>query len=188
MKKLLFLLAVGSMALSAQAQESTSIILNSSAIQRNVPHGIPLSVAQMDKMHSMPYCKNNETRGARTTSGTHTEWYDLWNQNYTSGTSLGYYFETFGDSNLKDPSITSGSPYTGIHGMGMCFDPTDSGYFSTAFNFDGGLATLVTAVSAAMPATNSAYPAANPTYTIDSIYIPFHYERNDNTVTDSIII
>jgi Secretion system C-terminal sorting domain len=180
MKKLLFLLTIGSLAFSAQAQENTSVILRPVGQPMAKP-GKALSREQMDRMHAMPYCKQSSNPGARTTTTTHTDWYDLWGQNYSSTTSVGYYFETFPDSNLYDASSTS---YIFWHGLGQSFDPTDSGYFSTTFN--GG--TLVSPVSVPLPETNSGFPATNPNYTIDSIYVPVQYMRYDNTVTDSLII
>ena len=184
MKKLLLLLAVGSLAVTVKAQESTSILMRPGA-RFEAPAGVPVSQALMDKMHDayLTRMAAQHSGAAKTTGGPYPDWYDLWNQNYLSGTATGYYFATSSDSNLINNSAGVATPYPNMwtHGMGMSFDPTDSAYYSFASSVNGGA--LQIAVNYPMMPTGQ-------NYTIDSFYKPIHYERHDPTTTivDSLII
>jgi Secretion system C-terminal sorting domain len=183
MKKLLFLLAVGSLAVTVKAQESTSILMRPGA-RIEAPAGVPVSQALMDKMHEayLTRMAAQNTGAAKGTSGTYQDWYDLWNQNYLSGTATGYYFAVSSDSNMINnaPGVTTPTNMW-THGMGMSFDPTDSSYFSFASSVNGGALQI---------AVNYPIMPTGQTYTIDSFYTPVHYERHDpnTTLVDSLII
>lgn len=176
MKKLLFFFVCGMLAVTTKAQQSTSILFQQPRIQ--IPNAMPVSRTEMDKMHQSAVERFYSNKPAqKTTSGTFSEWYDQWNQNYTSGTSVGYYWATFPDSNVQD--VTSTAYYMFTHGMGQSFDPTDSSFWSSAVNAGA----CVIPVAAPMPLMNQVY-------TIDSFYAPIKYYRNDpiTTTVDSLII
>jgi|GEM_PF-860009 len=134
-----------------------------------------VSAAQQNAMHQFNL-KRNSHPTERTTSLTPVGcWYDQWDQNYVSGVSVGYYFDIYPDSNLIDDEPPLSGPYNYIyyHGMGMCFDPSDSSYYYTAFNY---------------PVT-SPLPDTVHTYTIDSIAFQYLYIRNNSAaVGDSLIV
>jgi hypothetical protein len=171
MKKLLLFLAVGCIAVNGRAQENNTILSGPTKV--SIKSNAQLSAAEMDKLHSTMR-RQTENSTARTTSYAHNDWYDLYDQNYVSGTSSGYYWAVSPDSNILDVSQN-----IQWHGMGMSFDPTDSAYWCQNTNINGGI--LVTPVN---------YPILyNQTYTIDSFYAPLVYVHNYSAATnDSLII
>jgi len=128
----------------------------------------------MNRLHNSGYCKQSPRSAAAKTTGTYSDWYDQANQNFTTGTSLGYYNLIFPDSNLYD---ATNSIHVRTHGMGNSFDPTDSSYFDFSVNSSA----LVTPVGHAMRQTNQIY-------TIDSYYAPIQYLRHDASSNDSLIL
>jgi hypothetical protein len=173
MKKLILLLAAGGFAVHAGAQDNTSMMLNALT---KAPHGAQaLTNQEMDAMHSFSQ-RFHQNAPAKKGTAVITDWYDMWNQNFTTGTSNGYYFVIFPDSNLYDNTATT-PYYTPWHGLGMSFDPTDSSYFSTSH--DPYLST---------PVSSSISPGQN--YTVDSFFAPVRYMRNDPNaaLVDSLII
>jgi hypothetical protein len=185
MKKLFLLLTIGSIAISAQAQQNTSIVL-ASPIKNNGSAQL-LTPAQTQNSRELSPLRHSNP-GARTTTGTNTDWYDMFGQNETTS-SLEFYNEIFPDTSVRDLSIVSSSfnGYIRTHGMGYSFDPTDSGYYSQALTVNGGQ--LQTPVNYILPPTNQAFPLANPTYSIDSFFVLASYIRNDaSVIADSLII
>jgi Secretion system C-terminal sorting domain len=174
MKQKLLLFIACLCAITTDAQESTSLMFSR---QLSPARGVPLSTAEMNRMQEFYATKKAPSGAAKTTLGPapHDDWYNMWGQNFTSGTSAGFYFACFPDSNVIDNTSTPYNIYT--HGMGMSFDPYDSAYFSFVVN--GGA--LVTPVSAAM--------IPGQPYIIDSFFTPVRYMRNDPNIAivDSLV-
>jgi Secretion system C-terminal sorting domain len=180
MKKLVLLFAIGSLAMTASAQESTSVLLTRPGAKLEAKPGTALSVEFMNKIHEAYLTRqaSQRTGAAKTSTSTISEWYDLWNQNYLSGSATGYYWATYSDSNLVDNSSTPYNMF--VHGMGMSFDPTDSSYFSFSSTVNGG----------ALQIGNTGMMPTGQAYTVDSFYKPIQYLRKNATpgIVDSIII
>jgi type IX secretion system substrate protein len=174
MKNLLLLAIFGALSLNGIAQNHVGPLYTS-------PQTIGTSLNQIspDQMRQLSqsspfYAAHHAHDTKRLIPGlaSYNDWYDMWDQNY-NGATQGYYLAIYPDSNLVDDYM-GGSTYTGLHGAGMSFDPTDSGYSYNA---------ITTSVGHPMPLTGQGY-------TIDSFYIPIVYLRNNplTTVVDSVII
>jgi Secretion system C-terminal sorting domain len=167
MKKSILLFTVASsFAASVGAQEINSMLRPTNLTQ---PH-YPLS----DNLKPVNVFKDRSSAGARTSSFAYSEWFDLLDWTYTSGTSQFGYLPIYPDSTVTDTSST-GRFNIYIHGVGESFDPTDSSYFYSA--------------NTSLPATaNPVNPHSG--YELDSFAFYYNYERNnkDTSVIDSIII
>ena len=162
MKRILLLLVAGLAGMSAFAQNN---------IMTTLPVTLPGGVHQVVNP-PIVQLHNNDGAALRTTSSVnHSDWFDYWNQN-ASTTSTLYSYYTYPDSNLVDNTSTPAyNIYT--HGMGMSFDPTDSHYFDSAVT---------------SPITD---PRIGDTtgYTIDSFRFPYEYARFDTVRgVDSLIV
>jgi hypothetical protein len=142
-----------------------------------------LNKVSADKMrrflHSPAPFRKLHTHDTRKTTSltTYNDWYDLWDQNMVPGVTAEYYMPIAPDSNMIDDNF-GGTDHIAVHGIGMSFDPTDSGYAA----FPDGYAAAY-GVSKAMPPTNQPYM-------IDSFYVPIVYLRNNpsTSVVDSVVI
>jgi Secretion system C-terminal sorting domain len=174
MKKILLLTLFGFISFAAKAQENRSVLFTH---QYTSPHARRLTIAEMDRMHNAYLSRHAINTAAKTTWLINSDWYDLWNQNYTSGVAAGYSYACFPDSNVVDnsPGVI---PYNiSTHGLGISFDPTDSSFYSDIVNSGA----LQVSVSAPMVPIGQIY-------TVDSFYAPVKYVQNDLTVVDSIIV
>ncbi len=183
MRKIFLLLIAVSFAVAALAQHPSNVanaqqLYNSGSIKLPKPGGRqPVPVEQMNRLYNNPVISpRHYSHSTKRTTGTSTysDWYALWNQNTTPGGPQQLYYETvYPDNTLVDGFSLSGA-YVFWHGLGMSFDPTDSGYSYNA---------LYSTVSQPLPPTGQSY-------TIDSFYVPITYRRNNMspTVTDSVII
>ena len=175
MKKLFLLFACGFTFASAIAQENASVIFNPSVTPEIAKWGAHPVTDYSAIQHKL----NNS--GARTTSTyistSYSNWFDYVGQN-TSSSHTGnlFYFEIYPDSTLVDNS--SGTAYnTGVHGLGMSFDPTDAGYYGVY----SGAGTINPITDPPMPDTVG--------FTVDSFAVPFQYMYNHASATpDSMIV
>ncbi len=103
---------------------------------------------------------------------TYSDWFDYWNQN-SSSTSTLYSFLTYPDSNILD-NTSSSSYYVYCHGMGVSFDPTDDYYYSLA---------MTSGITDPQIGDTQAY-------TVDSFRFPYEYVHNysGGSGTDSMIV
>ena len=163
MKKFFLLIAAGLIVGNVGAQENTSTVFTGSdrLTNNNVAKAHPRAIAT----HSGRFTNANKS-AAKTTASTYNDWFDYWDQN-ASTSSAGYYFNEAPDSNI----VADGSNIF-FHGMGMSFDPTDINYYALA------VTTQIT--DPQMSDLDS--------YAVDSFVVFGKYLRNDNTVTDSLIV
>lgn len=178
---LLFLSAICLTAFISQAQEHTYSPFRPQPLPP--AKGVRLSTEEMNRMlNSSPVMRERHS-AQKTTLGatTHSNWYDMWAQNYSPSRSVAYYYAVQPDSNMIDNSGPGTPDHVRVHGMGQSFDPTDSAYYSTTFN--GG------ACLSPIPAYDILSVLFLP-YVIDSFAIPIVYKRNDPVPTrvDSLII
>lgn len=175
MKKLLLLFAfAGCFTAHSDAQVKTGMMFNQTVA--SPAGGQPLSVTEMEKINSSFPINRFPRHVAKRGTTVVTDWYDMWNSNYTSGSSIGYYFAIASDSNVVNTG--SSGPYNiWTMGMGMSFDPTDSAYWSLTSD-----PYLSVPVSAGM--------SPGQTYTVDSFFASVQYMRNNptTTVVDSLIL
>ena len=171
MKKLFLLIAAGLIVGNAGAQESKSLVFTGQGnLQNNISsYAHPTKNVAAAKHH---------TRAAKTTGGPYSDWFDYWDENATM-TSAGYYFNVAADSNIVD---AGNNIFT--HGLGMSFDPTDYRYY----NYGSLGATGTDATTGDNLGINDPLITNSDAYVCDSFFVLGTYIRNDNTVTDSLII
>ncbi len=172
MKKLFLLLAAGFTFASTIAQENNSVIfLPSAKMQANMLGAHPVTTMPR---HNSGTNANGGLRTTGTVSTTYHDWFDYWDQNSTTSSTL-YYFVTYPDSTLYDGAATT--PYNVYcHGLGMSFDPSDGAYYGVQ-----GTATANPIIDPILADTLG--------FTVDSFAVPFQYVQNVTpTGTDSLII
>lgn len=177
MRKLLLLIAGGFIAGSSFAQSNnTSVVF--------VPNTADANTIQKHKV-DVPFeavSKHANNRAANKTTGNRDGWFSYLDLMYQSGTSQGWYYTIYQDSNLTGTDGQGQTYYVGTYGMGVSFDPTDSVYRGGDINGQTSAGYIQDFQS--LP---SFYVTASDAYTVDSVDFLGKYIRKNN-YTDTLIV
>jgi hypothetical protein len=166
-KSTLIFLAAGLTASPAFAQYGNNSVVFQQATPTNfvkhIDHGTPVVITKQAGTANKP------------TAGPHQGWFDYLNPMYISGTSVGYYWETYQDSTARQFNPSS-STYSNVslYGLGHSFDPTTDAFEGSANDINN--------IPGWVVGTDKAYE-------LDSVLIEGWYVRRPyNNYTDTLLI